>query len=156
MGGGKDVGCGSGFMGNGSVDGAQPRVAMVASGERTVVIWAFTSVCTPGRAESPSSICKVDVTLCVGCLSRLIGRRVGGPVSRNLTRSGVVDTTMGEVLMVVPEGDPVVEVNAMALEAKAPARPCTDGISIQASFAAGSTSSDETVSNSRARSERSG
>ena len=153
MGGGKDVGCGSGFMGNGSVDGAQPRVAMVASSERTVLIWAFTSVCTPGRAESPSSIWKVDVALRVGCLSRLIGRRVSGPVSRNLTRSGVVDTTMGEVLIVAPEGDPVVEVNAMALEAKAPARPCTDGISIHASFAAGSTSSDETVSKSRARSE---
>jgi hypothetical protein len=72
---------------------------------------------------------------------------------RNLTESEVADTTMGAVLLVVSIGIPL-PVADVTLEANEldPVRPCADGASIPASFAAGSTSSNEAVGKSRARS----
>ena len=70
---------------------------------------------------------------------------VATPGSRKSRRSDVVDTTMGAGLLVVSVRDPLVEVNRTTLEGNdlGSVRPCTDDASMFASFAVGSTTSDE-------------
>lgn len=70
---------------------------------------------------------------------------VATPGSRKSRRSDVVDTTMGAGLLVVSIRDPLVEVNRTAFEGNdlGSVRPCTDDTSMFASFAVGSTTSEE-------------